>query len=349
MQIQLNARNRTCSFDGGESESVLHAGLRSGINLPYECSTGTCGTCKARLIEGELHDPWPEAPGRKYLKRDQGEFLMCQAIARSNAVVEVAHFVYSMDPGACLPRHLTGVVSAAKPLTRDVMWLKVDADKPFDFDAGQFVALGVPGVPGYRGYSMVNFERRARQLQFVIKKKPQGGISEWLFDPARHVEGTVVDLFGPLGHATFFPKVGQNLLAIAGGSGIAGMMSILARAVQERYFDQYQGYVFFGVRTFADAFFLDELNQFATSFPGHLTIVVALSDEPVPQSATARYPALGFEQGLVHEVASRRMKGQYRNIRAHLAGPPPAVDAAIRMLIVEAKLTTDNILYDKFS
>ena len=51
----------------------------------------------------------------------------------------------------------------------------------------------------------------------------------------------------------------------------------------------------------------------------------------------------------MHEVAARRLKGQYRNVRAYLAGPPPAVDAAIRMLIVEAKLTADNIAYDKFS
>src|SRR5256885_12011068 len=32
-----------------------------------------------------------------------------------------------------------------------------------------------------RGYSMVNFDRQAQRLQFVIKKKPGGGFSEWLF------------------------------------------------------------------------------------------------------------------------------------------------------------------------
>jgi len=43
------------------------------------------------------------------------------------------------------------------------------------------------------------------------------------------------------------------------------------------------------------------------------------------------------------------MKGKYHNLRAYVAGPPPAVDAAIRMLLLEARLTTDNIRYDKFS
>lgn len=349
MLIQVNARNRTCSFEASGRESLLHAGLRNGINLPYECSTGTCGTCKAKLIKGELDDPWPQAPGHKYLKRDQGEFLMCQGMPRTDLVVEVGHFVYTMDPGACTPQHQAAVVRRAMRLTRDVMFVELAPDKPLDFDAGQFVALRVPGVSGYRGYSMVNFERAARKLQFVVKKKPQGGVSEWLFDSAQRIEGATVELFGPLGHATFFPKVAQDILAIAGGSGIAGIMSILARACQERYFDQYAGHVFFGVRTFADAFFLRELNDFAAAFPGRLDVVVALSDEAATDVPRNDYPALAFEQGLVHEVASRRMKGRYRGIRAYVAGPPPAVDAAIRMLIVEAKLTTDNILYDKFS
>jgi toluene monooxygenase electron transfer component len=349
MKIQVNARNRAYNFEGNEREPILHSGLRNGIDLSYECCTGTCGTCKAKLIDGKIYDPWPEAPGHSYLKQDQGEFLMCQCIPRTDITVEVGNFVYFMDPGACLPKFFFGVIRRARLLTDDVIFVEIEADKPQDFDAGQFVVLGIPGISGYRGYSMVNFERRTKKFEFVIKKKPGGGFSEWLFDPANHVEGTAVDLVGPLGHSVFYPNVAKNILCIAGGSGIAGMMSILARGMEERYFDQYKGYVFFGVRTMRDTFFLDELTHFKSAFPERLHVVVALSDEEVPPSARQDYPALDFDKGFVHEVAARHMKGKYQNIRAYLAGPPPAVDAAIRTLIVEAKLTTDNIVYDKFS
>lgn len=348
MKVQVNARNRAYSFESSEKEQILFAGLRSGVDLSYECSTGTCGTCKAKLIEGKIYDPWPEAPGRKYLKPEQGEFLMCQCIARTDITVELGNFIYTLDPGACLPKSYFGVIRQVRPLTHDVMFLEIEPDKPQDFDAGQFVALGVPGISGYRGYSMVNFERQANKLEFVIKKKPGGGFSEWLFN-SKSIAGTAVNLVGPLGHATFYPSVAKNILFIAGGSGIAGMMSILSRGLQERYFDQYKGYVFFGVRTLRDAFFLEELTQFRKAFPSSLQVTVALSDEDVPASSKQQYPELEFDRGFVHEVAARHMKGKYQNIRAYLAGPPPAVDGAIRMLIVEAKLTTDNIKYDKFS
>jgi toluene monooxygenase electron transfer component len=127
------------------------------------------------------------------------------------------------------------------------------------------------------------------------------------------------------------------------------MMSILARACQERYFEQYQGHVYFGVRTMRDAFYLDELSAFRAGFPDRLAVTIALSDESVPASAAAEHPLLRFERGFVHEVAKREMAGKYQNVRAYLAGPPPAVDAAIRVLLLEAKLTADNIRYDKFS
>ena len=43
------------------------------------------------------------------------------------------------------------------------------------------------------------------------------------------------------------------------------------------------------------------------------------------------------------------MKEGQKNVRAYLAGPPPCVDGAIRMLLLQAKLSADNIRYDKFS
>ncbi len=349
MKIQINAKNRTYSFDGNEKELLLYSGLRGGINLPYECGTGTCGTCKAKLIAGKIYEPWPEAPGMKYLKRNEGEFLMCQCIPRTDITAELGSFVYASDASASLPQFFFGVIRRAQLLTADVMSLEIEPDKPVDFDAGQFVGLGVPGIPGYRAYSMVNFERHAKRLEFVIKKKPGGRCSEWLFNPENRIEGVTVDLVGPLGHSTFLPNSAKNILCIAGGSGIAGMMSILSRGVAERYFEHFRGDVFFGVRAVKDTFFLSELAQVKAAFPGNVNIVVALSDEEVPASVRADYPNLEFEHGMVHEVAARRMKGSYQNVRAYLAGPPPSVDAAIRILIVEAKLSTDNIVYDKFS
>lgn len=344
MRIQANARNRGYEFDAAPGEKVLYAGLRAGIDLPYECATGTCGTCKAKLVNGRVRDGWPEAPGRKFVKPQAGEFLMCQCAAEEALTLEVSKFVYDMEPGACAPQSCAGVVRHVRRLAHDVLGFALELERPRDFDAGQFALLAPDGIDGYRAYSMCNYERGGRSLDFVVKRKPDGGFSEWLFGADR--EGARLETLAPLGKATFEPALGKNLLCIAGGSGIAGIMSILARATGARYFERYRGWVFFGVRTMRDAFFLQELSNFKKN---NLEITVALSEEETSEKTKQDWPALRFERGLVHEVAKRMMAGKYQDLRAYVAGPPPAVDAAIRVLLLDARLTTDNIRYDKFS
>jgi toluene monooxygenase electron transfer component len=338
MRIQVNARNRGYEFDALPGERVLYAGLRAGIDLPYECATGTCGTCKAKLVSGRVHDRWAGAPGRKFVKPQAGEFLMCQCSAEDALTLEVSKFVYPVEPGACVPQASGGTVRGVRQLTHDVMGFALELEGARDFDAGQFTLLAPEGI-AHRAYSMCNYERGARSLDFIVKRKPDGAFSEWLFGANR--EGARLDAFGPLGKATFDPALGKNLLLIAGGSGIAGMMSILRRAQAADYFARHKAWVFFGVRTMRDAFFLQELGDSGAD------VTVALSEQEIP--GTNEWPGLRFEKGLVHEVAKRAMAGKYQNVRAYVAGPPPAVDAAIRVLLLDARLTTDNIRYDKYS
>lgn len=345
MRITVKARNGAGEFECEPGEKILHAGLRSGFELAYECGTGTCGTCKATLVSGRVESEWPEAPGGRYLK-SPAELLMCQCLAREDCALEVG-VLKTREAGAPLPGALGGHVRGWRRLTHDVAAFDVTLDRPLDFDAGQFALLSVPGIAGARAYSMVNFERGARRLSFVVKKKPGGTVSEWLFGDG--VEGTHLGLFAPVGHATFHPGLQKHVLCIAGGSGIAGMMSILQCAGEAGHFAGWDGHVFFGVRSARDGFFLDELHALQARYPARLAVTIALSDEDVPASLPAAYPGLAFARGLVHAVAGERMKGRFADVRAYVAGPPPMVDASLRLLLREARLSPADIRYDKFS
>jgi len=345
VNVVLTARGEAHAFECSVGENILYAGLRSGLALPYECGTGTCSTCKARLASGETASAWPEAPG--YVGLKSGDILMCQTLAAGDCGVEVSAAVTRMPETASVPAHLGAVIRQRAMLTHDVATLDLDLDEPVDFEAGQFMVMTAPGISGGRAYSMVNYERRATRLVFVVKEKPGGRFSEWLFGDG--VEGTRVHLFGPLGHATFSPDLGKPVVCIAGGSGIAGMMAILACADQARYFDEHQGYLFFGVRTSRDLFFADELKALTATCPEGLHVTIALSDEDVDPAFAAEHPEFSFGKGFVHAVAGASMKGKFANVRAYAAGPPPMVSATLRMLLLEGKLKSADIRYDKFS
>ncbi|MDE2370443.1 MAG: 2Fe-2S iron-sulfur cluster binding domain-containing protein [Burkholderiales bacterium] len=345
MKIQINARNRAHHFDAGAGEKILCAGLARGIGLPYECGSGTCGTCRARLVSGQIEEGWAEAPGRKYLK-SADEFLMCQCTAVGDLALEVTGFVEDLDPAVCVPAAFKGRIRETRMLTRDVIELSIDLDSAMDFDAGQFVLVSVASIPGARGWSMVNHERHARTLRFIVKRKPGGQLSDWLFETPR--EGCDVDVFGPLGAATFYPELAKNIVCIAGGSGVAGMMAILERAVAANYFDRHEGDLFFGVRTMADAFYLEELAAYRARAGERLRITIVLSEQAASAAEQAAHSLLRFDTGFVHEAAGRLMQGRLQGVRAYLAGPAPAVDASVRLLLM-ARVPGSDIRYDKFS
>ena len=347
MKVTIRTRTSNHDIECGPRERILYAALRAGVGVPYECATGSCGTCKARARPGTVEDLWPQAPGHAYLKRERGEFLMCQGAALGDCEVLAPARIEEAGAGDALrPRHAAGVLAGVRPLTRDVTAFRVALDRRVAFAAGQFAVLLVPGLDGYRAYTIVNPPARTDRLDFIVKHKAGGGFSGWL-EGAR--AGSALDVFGPLGKATYHPEEQKNLLCIAGGSGIAGMMSILSHAASSGHFEHRRGDVFFGVRSHEDVFFIDELAGLVESAPGRLSVTVAFSDER-DAARGARIPGcIDVACGFVHLVAGERMAGAWNDPAAFVAGPPPMVDGALRMLVMEARLPASDIRYDKFS
>lgn len=346
MKITIHARNDRHEFDADGSGGVLFAGLGQGVCLPYACASGTCGTCKARLKSGSVQDLWPAAPGKLGFRSDD-QVLLCQCAPRTDCELELAETVQRAPAEAILPFSLGAKVAKWELLTHDVASWVIELDLPMHYEAGQFVLVGFDALEGYRAYSIVNFDPGSCTIELLIKKKPGGALSDVLF--GEHPVGTAVRVIGPLGQAVFKPADRKNVLCISGGSGVAGMMAILAQAEELSYFPQKSGHFFFGVRSMRDAFFLERLAEFSRSSRGGLEIVVCFSDEPVPPTVAERHPELSFDQGFVHEVALKRMAGRLGGVHAFLAGPPPAVDAAMRGLILQGKLSPKSISFDKFN
>lgn len=344
-KIEVRRGEGALGYYACREDRLLYSALQNGIEIPYECATGTCGSCRATLVSGSVMEEWPEAPGRRNLK-GENEILTCQCSPRSDCVIEVDG-AREMGSDACVPIQAKGMIARSRRLTHDVIELEVEIDPPMTFVAGQFVAVSVPGIAGYRGYSMVDYSRPAGTLKFVVKRQAGGALTEWLFNSKP--ERTGLEIIGPLGKATFDPTIESNILCIAGGSGIAGIMSILSRAEQSNFFANRKAYLFFGVRTPDDAFYLDELTRLKESAPADLHVTIALSEGQVPNSLKRDYPLLEFAAGRATDVARRLMEGSFSNLKAYLAGPPAAVDASIKMLLLEAKVPSQNILYDKFS
>ena len=54
MTKTVRLTNKKKSFCVQDHETILEAAIRAGVSLNYGCSSGTCGLCMARLIEGQV-------------------------------------------------------------------------------------------------------------------------------------------------------------------------------------------------------------------------------------------------------------------------------------------------------
>jgi len=76
------------SIDVGENETVLEAAEDCGIDLPYGCQNGACGTCTARLLDGEIEHTRPPR-ALKDRHRVDGYVLTCIARPTTDSRLEV--------------------------------------------------------------------------------------------------------------------------------------------------------------------------------------------------------------------------------------------------------------------
>src|SRR5262249_12732489 len=126
--IEARSKASSAAFSAEPREPLLYAALRAGVAIPYECATGTCGTCKARRIAGVVVADWAQAPGNAYLRSDRDEVLLCQTRALGDCIFEIPGNVNLVSAARVRPSFGHGVLARVDPLTSDTMELVLDVD-----------------------------------------------------------------------------------------------------------------------------------------------------------------------------------------------------------------------------
>lgn len=336
------ASHRICFTEGGPEfscqpgDTLLRAALRCGVGLPYECASGGCGACRVQLKSGELDDLWPEAPGLPARSRDRGFRLACQARPMSDCTIAIR--VPLNGPGEHQPRRRSARLVQREVLTRDVAEFTFASTDAAEFLPGQFAMLSLPGVTGDRAYSMSNLPNEEGFWRFAIKRMANGSGGKALFEQLQ--VGDEVMLDGPYGLSYLRQGSPRSIVCIAGGSGLSPVLAILARAARSEDPD-HAITLYYGGRTPSDLC-ADELIARDPCLDARLTRHYAISDLECAE------PWDG-ERGFIHDVARRHIEaaGDPAASDYYFCGPPAMTDAVQRMLL-ELKVPTSQIFYDRF-
>jgi toluene monooxygenase electron transfer component len=318
-------------------DTLLRAGLRAGLGLSYECNAGSCGTCKVDLVAGEVDDLYPEAPGIKQRDRDRGRRLACQSVPRGDCTIKSR--VADMYVPRHRPERRAARLEATRQITHDIREFSFVADGRADFLAGQYAMLTLPGAGLQRAYSMSNNGNDEGRWKFMIRRTPIGAMSAALFDLE---PGSRVELDGPFGLAYLREDSPRDIVCIAGGSGIAPMVSILDAAAAHEHVRHLGAWLFYGGRGPADVPAIADLlasHHLERGLEWHPIVSVP---------ALAEGTDWGGEFGFVHELLPKRLPRPLPEYEFYFAGPPPMVEATIRLLIAENKVPQSQLHFDRF-
>ena len=82
--ISLSINNKQSKIEPISGETILESAIRCGLNPPYSCMSGICGSCRAKLNEGEVE--MDNASGLSANDLEENNILTCQAIPKSKTI-----------------------------------------------------------------------------------------------------------------------------------------------------------------------------------------------------------------------------------------------------------------------
>ncbi len=320
------------TFTVAEDQSILDAALEQGLLLPYGCRDGACGSCKGRIISGEIEYPDRELPGISAEEMAAGSALFCQARAASDLVIDAR----LPDTSADIPvRKLPCRVDRLEKLNHNVMrlYLKLPASERLQFLAGQYIDILLANGKR-RSFSLANAPHDDDCLELHIRYYKGGVFSELAFHGLN--EKALLRLEGPYGNFAYQEDSDRPIIMVAGGTGFApvkGIMEhILAGGVKRPI------HFYWGARTRADLY-LDELPRAWAEKEPLITYHPVLSEAAPEDDWNGR-------TGFVHEAVLEDME-DLSGYDVYACGPPPMVEA-VGNTFIERGLPRDQIFSDSF-
>lgn len=322
-------------FACGADDTILSAGLRAGYGLQYECNAGGCGACKARLVEGRVATLWPESPAWTDADRRRGRILLCQSVPETDCVIAV-----QID-AACKPRippvRRSAVIQEIVPLTHDLFEVDIATTGPSAFLPGQFAILTLPGAVR-RAYSMAGLPDPDGRWTFVIRDVPGGAASAALFGRDSRKLRVMID--APYGEA-YLRDTARDILCIAGGSGLAPMLSIARAFAGDAAFEARNLTFLYGGRRVRDLGHGRLLDSIAALTP-RIRCMMSVSEPDADD------PSWSGQRGFVHELLGEIPGVCLHDLDHYVAGPPAMIDAVIRTLEDVHAVPPSQIHFDRF-
>ncbi len=319
-------------------ETILAAGIRQGIGLPYGCKDGACGSCKCKKLSGEVT---LDAHQSKALSADEelaGHVLTCRAHPKSDVVLESRQV---NEAGAHPIRKMPVRVTALTKQSHDVMLvrLQLPAGEPLQFHAGQYVEFILQGG-ARRSYSMANAPHTLREpgtgIELHIRHMPGGKFTDHVFGAMKEKE--ILRIEGPYGSFFLREESPKPMVLLASGTGFAPIKALIEH-MRFKAIDR-PATLYWGGRRPEDLYMNEWLQAQLAEMPS-LRYVPVVSNAVPEDNWTGR-------TGFVHQAVLEDF-ADLSGYQVYACGAPIVVDSAKRDYLAQAGLPEEEFFADAFT
>ena len=333
--ITVEPSGRT--FSAQPDEAMLAAGIRQGIGLPYGCKDGACGSCKCKLVSGNVVHGAHQSRALSADEEAAGYVLTCCGVAQSDVVIESRQVT---EIGAFPIKKMPVRVSALERASHDVMVLRLQlpASDAFQYHAGQYVEFLLRDGDR-RSYSMANAphtQSAQPSLELHLRHMPGGKFTDHVFGAMK--EKDILRIEGPYGSFFLREDSTKPMVLLASGTGFAPIKAIIEHM-------QFKGItrdasLYWGGRRPADLYQSAWIEAKLAEMPN-------LRYVPVVSNALPDDAWIG-RTGFVHEAVLQ----DFPDLSGHevyACGAPIVIDSAKRDYMAHAGLPEEAFFADSFT
>ena len=338
MSFQITVQPSGRSFQADGTETLLAAGIRQGIGLPYGCKDGACGSCKCRKLSGTVvHSPH-QSKALSDEEEAQGLILTCCATAQSDLVLESKQVT---EEGGLPVKKMPVRVASLEKKSHDVMVLKLQlpANDPIKFRAGQYIEF-ILRDGARRSYSMANaphtLETAPPMVELHIRHMPGGKFTDPVFSTMK--EKDILRAEGPYGSFYLREDSDKPIVLLASGTGFAPIKALIEHL--QHIGSKRPVTLYWGGRRPADLYMADWVQAQMQTMP-------QLKYVPVVSNAEAEDQWQG-RTGFVHQAVLQ----DHPDLSGHqvyACGAPIVVESAQRDYVQLGGLPSDEFYADAFT
>jgi CDP-4-dehydro-6-deoxyglucose reductase len=312
-------------------ETILEAGLREGVAMPYECRNGACGVCVCTVMHGSVDPGQYQQAALPPAAREQGRVLMCCARPLSDLEID-----FTWPEGARRPviGQYTGRVDSIERLGPEVIRLMISlpGGQRIGFAAGQYINIILPDGQR-RAYSFANAPHDNTRIELHVRRIPGGRFTGHVFEVMQ--VGDELSFEGPMGSFTRQDSE-RPILFVAGATGFAPVKSIVEDCLWRGIRRPMS--VYWGVRQREDLY-LAELAETWQRRHDNLRFVPVVSEGRADDGWTGR-------RGMIHE-AMLADHPDMTGFEVYVCGSVKMVEAAVPAFIGHG-LAPDMCFTDAF-